>query len=46
VQRAYALGMIPSLLALPIAFLPFAALAGALAWMAATSERPDLPEAV
>jgi hypothetical protein len=37
--------MIPSVLALPIAFLPFAALVGALAWMVATSERPGGPEA-
>jgi hypothetical protein len=32
--------MIPSLLAVPIALLPFASLLGALAWMAASSERP------
>jgi hypothetical protein len=32
--------MIPSLLAFPIALLPFASLVGALAWMAASSERP------
>jgi hypothetical protein len=32
--------MIPSLLAIPIALLPFAALVGALTWMAASSERP------
>jgi hypothetical protein len=33
--------MIPTLLALPIALLPFASLLGALAWMAASSERPS-----
>jgi hypothetical protein len=32
--------MIPSLVALPIAFLPFASLVGALVWMAASSDRP------
>jgi hypothetical protein len=37
--------MIPSLLAVPIAVLPFAGLLGALAWMAASSERPGRPEA-
>ena len=39
-RRAYGLGMIPSLLAIPIALLPFASLLGALAWMAASSDRP------
>jgi hypothetical protein len=33
--------MIPTLLALPIALLPFASLLGALAWMVASSDRPD-----
>jgi phosphotransferase system glucose/maltose/N-acetylglucosamine-specific IIC component len=37
--------MIPTLLALPIAALPFAGLLGALGWMAATSERPGRPKA-
>jgi hypothetical protein len=37
--------MIPTLLAFPIAFLPFAALVGALGWMVATSERPGRPGA-
>ena len=32
--------MIPMLLAIPIALLPFASLLAALAWMAASSERP------
>jgi hypothetical protein len=32
--------MIPTLLAIPIAVLPFASLFAALAWMAASSERP------
>lgn len=36
----YGLGMIPTLLALPIALLPFASLLGALAWMAASADRP------
>jgi hypothetical protein len=33
--------MIQTLLALPIALLPFASLLGTLVWMAASSERPD-----
>jgi hypothetical protein len=32
--------MIPSVLAIPVALLPFASLLGALAWMVASSERP------
>jgi len=32
--------MLPIILAYPLALLPFASLAGALTWMAATSHRP------
>jgi hypothetical protein len=37
--------MIPTLLAFPIAVLPFAGLLGALAWMVAMSERPGRAKA-
>jgi hypothetical protein len=36
--------MIPTLLALPIAVLPFASLLGAVAWMAASSDRAPRDE--
>jgi hypothetical protein len=39
-QRAYGVGMIPTVVAIPIALLRFASLACALAWMASSSERP------
>jgi hypothetical protein len=32
--------MLPTIVAYPLALLPFAALAGALIWMATTSHRP------